>query len=63
MSKLTWQQWVGIGLVAATIITLVVLHFVQPEVSYAFTEAMTVGGVMVGGIAGWLISKYVVKKP
>jgi len=55
MKKLSWQQWVGIGLLAAVVITGVVLHFVQPQVSYAFTEAMTAGGVAVGVLTGWML--------
>ena len=63
MSKFTWQQWTAIGILAAAVITLVVLHFVQPEVSYAFTEAMTAGGVIVGGVVGYMLKeKNIIKK-
>lgn len=63
MKKLSWQQWTAIGVTAAAVITLVVLHFVQPEVSYAFCEAMTVGGLVVGGVIGWLLkAKNIIKK-
>lgn len=55
MKKLTWQQWTAIGILVAVVITGVVLHFVQPIVSYAFTEAMTAGGVVVGTVAGYLL--------
>ena len=55
MRKFTWQQWTAIGILVAVVITGVVLHFVQPTVSYAFTEAMTAGGVVVGCIAGYLL--------
>ena len=62
MKKFTWQQWVAIGLLAAVIITLIVLHFVQPSVSYAFTELMTGAGVVVGGVIGYLLkAKNIVK--
>ena len=57
MKKLTWQQWTAIGITAAVVITGVVLHFVQPQVSYAFTEAMTLGGFVLGGVAGYLLKK------
>lgn len=62
MKKLTWQQWTAIGILVAVIITGVVLHFVQPIVSYAFTEAMTAGGVVVGTVAGYLLkAKNIIK--
>lgn len=62
MKNLTWQQWVAIALLAAVIITLIVLHFVQPNVSYAFTEAMAGAGVIVGGVIGYLLkAKNIIK--
>lgn len=57
MKNWTWKQWTALGLIAAVVITLVVLHFVQPTVSYAFTEAMTAGGVAVGVLIGYLLKK------
>lgn len=62
MKKLTWQQWTAIGILAAVVITGVVLHFTQPSVSYAFTEAMVAGGFVAGGIAGYLLkAKNIIK--
>ena len=57
MKNWTWKQWTALGLIAAVVITLVVLHFVQPTVSYAFTEVMTAGGVAVGVLIGYLLKK------
>lgn len=54
MKNWTWKQWTAFGLTVAVIIAGVVLHFVQPQVSYAFTEAMTAGGFVLGGIAGYM---------
>ena len=63
MKNWKWQQWTGFGIIVAAVLTLVVLHFVQPEVSYAFTEAMTAGGVVVGGIGGYLLkAKNIIKE-
>lgn len=57
MRNWKWYQWVGFALVAAAVVALVVLHFVQPEVSYALTEAMTAGGVVVGFVGGFLLGR------
>lgn len=57
MKNWTWKQWTAFGLTVAVIITGVVLHFVQPQVSYAFTEAMTAGGFVLGGVAGYMFAK------
>ena len=55
MKNWNWKQWTGFGIMVAVIITLVVLHFVQPVISYAFAEAMTAGGVILGGISGYML--------
>lgn len=57
MKNWTWKQWTAFGLTVAVIIAGVVLHFVQPQVSYAFTEAMTAGGFVLGGIAGYMFKE------
>lgn len=54
MKKLTWQQWTAIGIVLAVIITAVVLHLVQPTVSFAFTEIIGVGAFVLGAVCGYL---------
>jgi len=54
---MTWKQWTAIGLTAAVIITGVVLHLVQPEVSYAFTEIVGACAFVLGGISGYLLKK------
>lgn len=55
MKKWNWKQWTGFGLVCAVVIAFVVLHLVQPAVSYAFCECMTAGAFVVGGVAGYLL--------
>lgn len=57
MKNWTWKQWTAFGLTVAVIIAGIVLHFVQPQVSYAFTEAMTAGGFVLGGIAGYMFKE------
>jgi hypothetical protein len=57
MKNWNWKQWTAFGLTVAVIIAGVVLHFVQPQVSYAFTEAMTAGGFVLGGVAGYMFAK------
>lgn len=55
MKKLTWQQWTAIGITLAVIITGVILHLVQPNVSFAFTEIIGFGAFVLGVISGYLI--------
>lgn len=57
MKNWTWKQWTAVGIIAAVVIAAVVLHFVQPVISYALAEAMTLGGFVLGGVSGYLISK------
>lgn len=59
MKNWNWKQWAAFGVIIASIIALVVLHFKQPEVSYAFTEAMTAGGLAVGFLGGFFIKGHV----
>jgi hypothetical protein len=62
MKKLNWKQWTAIGITVAVVVTGVVLHFVQPNVTYAFAEAMTAAGFVVGGVVGYLLKdKNIVK--
>lgn len=55
MKKWNWKQWTGFGLICAVVITFVVLHLVQPAVSYAFSECMAAGAFVVGAVAGYLL--------
>lgn len=62
MKKLNWKQWTAIAIITIIIISLVVLHFIQPIVSYAFTEIMTVLGFVFGIVSGYLLNKNTVIK-
>ena len=57
MKKLTWQQWTAIGIIVAVIIAAVVLHLVQPQVSYAFLEISAAVTFALGVLVGWLLKK------
>lgn len=57
MKNLTWQQWTAIGLIAAFIITVVVLHLVQPQVSFAFFEIGAAVAFVGGLVSGYLLKK------
>ena len=57
LKNLSWQQWTAFGLIIALIITAVVLHLVQPEVSFAFTEIASVVTFFVGVVVGYLLGK------
>ena len=57
MKNWTWKQWTAIGIIAAIIIAAVVLHLVQPTVSYAFLEISSLFTFALGIVTGWLIWK------
>ena len=57
MKNLTWQQWTAIGIIVAVIIAAVVLHLVQPQVSYAFFEIGAVVMFTLGVVTGYLLKK------
>ena len=57
MKNWNWQQWTALGIIAAVIIAAVVLHLVQPQVSYAYLEISAAVTFVLGGVAGWLLAK------
>lgn len=57
MKKLSWQQWTAIGIIAAIILTAIVLHLVQPQVSFAFTEIAGLATFAIGVLTGYFIGK------
>ncbi len=59
---MNWKKWTAIGIIAAVVIAFIVLHLVQPEVTYAFTEMLCAGAFILGGVAGYFISKYLSEK-
>jgi uncharacterized membrane protein YccC len=59
---MNWKKWTVIGITAAVLIALVVLHFVQPEVSYAFFELGALVSYALGCVSGYLYKKYRVEK-
>lgn len=61
MKNLTWKQWTAIGILIAVIITLVVLHLVQPSISFALTEIFSFGAFILGCVAGFLFEKDILK--
>jgi len=54
MKNWTWKQWTAVGIIAAVIISIIVLHLVQPTISYAFAEIMTIVGFVLGCITGYI---------
>ena len=57
MKKWTWKQWTAFGLIIAVILACIILHLVQPTVTYAFAEVMTFVGTLVGAVAGYLFKR------
>ena len=57
MKTWTWKEWTGFGLVAALIIAIVVLHFVQPVVSYTLLEFACCGIGIITFVTDYLFGK------
>ena len=57
MKNWTWKQWTALGIIVAVVIALVVLHLVQPTVTFAWLELFTAGGFVLGAITGYLFKK------
>ena len=55
MKNWNWKQWTGFGLICAVVIAFIVLHLVQPVVSYAFCECLAAGTFVIGAVAGYLL--------
>ena len=58
----SWKFWVVFGIVAAIIIAAVVCHLVQPQVSYAWLEVVSLVTFVLGGAVGAIITYYWLKK-
>ncbi len=59
---MNWMKWVGIGIAAAIVITGIVLHILQPTISFAWTELFCAGSFVGGGLAGYFLGKYFERK-
>lgn len=57
MKNWTWKQWTSLGLVLATVLVCFIMHLVQPTITYAFAEVMTLFGAIVGFVAGYLFKR------
>lgn len=57
LKKLTWQQWTSIGVIVAFAVIFIILHLVQPSISFAFAELFAIGTFVGGFASGYLFSK------
>ena len=57
MKNWNWKQWTSFGIIVALLITIVVLHLVQPQITYSFAELMTFIGAIGGFVAGYLFKR------
>jgi len=57
-----WKLWLVVAVVAAIIIAAVVCHLVQPKVTYAWLEMVSIFTFALGCAAGALVDNYLVKK-
>lgn len=55
MKNFNWQTWTAIGIIAAVIITLIVLHLVQPTLTFAWCEVFTVCAFILGVATGYFL--------
>lgn len=57
MKNWNWKQWTAFGLTTVVVIAAAVCHLVQPTVSYAWLEAVSLGTFVLGGVTGYLLKK------
>ena len=57
MKNWTWKQWTSLALIVVTVLTCFIMHLVQPTITYAFAEVMTLIGAIIGFIAGYLFKR------
>lgn len=57
MKNWNWKQWTALGISVAIVLTCVILHLVQPTITYAFAEVMTLVGAVAGFVAGYLFKR------
>ena len=57
MKNWNWKQWTAFGIICAIVIAAVVCHLVQPAVSYAWLEVVSLCTAALGGVAGYFIGK------
>lgn len=58
MKNFSWQQWVAISLIIVVIITAIVLHLIQPNISFLFTDLIA----LLSFALGVLVDRLLVKK-
>lgn len=59
---MNWKKWTAIGIGAAVIIAIIVLHIVQPKISYAWAELLCFGTFVAGVAAGYLAKGHITAK-
>lgn len=57
-----WKFWLVFGIVAAIVIAAVVCHLVQPKVTYAWLEIVSLFTFVLGCAAGALVDNYLKSK-
>lgn len=57
MKNLNWKQWTGIGVIAAVVIIFVIMHLVQPQLSYAWHECIYAISFILGAFASYMVCR------
>lgn len=59
---MNWKKWTAIGVSAAVVIAIIVMHLVQPKITYAWAEVMCFVTFVAGAVVGYLAKGHIVKK-
>lgn len=59
---MNWKKWLAVGITAAVVITGIILHLVQPTISFAWTELICACTFVAGVAVGYLAKGHIVRK-
>lgn len=57
MKNWNWKQWTAIGITVTIIVAAIICHLVQPTITYAWLEIVSVSTFSLGAVTGYLFNK------